>query len=182
MDLGSLDILIAIVLIAGLVRGVMTGAVRQVVSFLGTVVAIILSLELMGPVGSAAGRMVPVSESFEPALGFVVVFVVIQLGLIFAVRLVEAGIKVLRLSPVNRLVGAAVGSCKAALILSVIFLVLSFFDVPEKENRDESALYAPVASVFPATWDYAARHLPAIRNLSDRFGKDVEQALSTNLP
>lgn len=181
MPLESLDILIAVALIVGVVRGVATGAVRQIVSFFGTVVAIVLAFQIMRPVGGALDSVLPVSESLQPVVGFVVVFLAIQVALIFVVRLIETGIKVFRLSPVNRIVGAVVGACKAALILSVVFLVLGFFDVPEEENRDASVLYAPVATVFPATWAYAARHLPMIRNLSDRFGKEVEEALSERL-
>lgn len=182
MPIESLDILIAIVLIVGLARGVTTGAVRQIVSFLGTVAAIILALELMSPIGRFVGDAVPMADAIEPTVGFVVVFLAIQLGLLFAVRLVEAGIKAFRLTPVNRLVGAGVGTLKAALLLSVVFLVLGFFEMPEQENRQASVLYEPVASVFPATWEYAARHLPMVRNLSDRFGKDVEAVLSDRLP
>lgn len=182
MPAESLDIIIAVALIAGLVRGVMTGAVRQVVSFAGTIAAIVLSLELMNPIGRLIDGIVPMSDAIAPTVGFVVVFLSIQIVLLFAVRLIEAVIKAFRLTPVNRMVGAGVGACKAALILSVAFMVLGLFEVPERENRDASVLYEPVASVFPVTWDYAARHLPMIRNLSDRFGKEVESVLSDRMP
>lgn len=178
----ELDILIALILIVGLVRGVATGAVRQVVSLLGTVAAIVLSVELMSTVGAAVREIVPVSESFEHAIGFVVVFLVIQILLLLAVRLIEASIRLARLTPVNRLVGGVVGAGKAALLLSVLFLVLGFIEVPAQDDREGSVLYVPVASVFPVTWDYAARHLPRIRNLTDRFGKEVDHVLSTTLP
>lgn len=174
MDLESLDIIIVVVLIVGLVRGVATGAVRQVASFVGTIVAIVLGIELMAPVGDALG----VGESLEPVVGFVVVFAVVQLTLIFLVRMVETAINVVKLNPLNRLVGGVVGTGKAALLLSVLFLVLGFFEMPERENRDASTLYEPVASVFPRAWDYLAARLPHVRNLSDRFGKEVEDILS----
>lgn len=182
MDLESLDILIGIALLIGIGRGLVTGAVRQLVSFAGTLVAIVLALELMTPVGEALEAWLPMNDSLEPIVGFIVVFVLIQIAALLVVRLIEAGIKAFKLRPVNRAFGAVVGGLKAALILSVLFLVLGFFDVPEDRNRTASILYTPVASVFPATWNYAARHLPAIRNLSDRFGKEVEATLSDRLP
>ncbi|MEX0822646.1 MAG: CvpA family protein [Rhodothermales bacterium] len=182
MELEALDILIAIILVVGIVRGVVTGAVRQLISFLGTIVAIVLAMEVMDPVGAAAGNLLPMTESLEPVVGFITVFVAIQVVLLLAVRFIEAGVKALKLSPVNRVIGAAVGACKAALILSVLFLGLEFFDVPEEDNRDASVLYEPVASVFPVTWDYVALHLPMVRNLSDRFGKEVDRVLSDRMP
>lgn len=174
MPLESLDILIVLGLGLGLIRGIATGAVRQIVGFIGLIVAIVLGLELMNTVGSALG----IGGEVQPVIGFIVVFLVIQILLFVGVRLVEAAMAALSLSPVNRLAGGVVGTCKAALMLSVLFLVLGFFDVPESENRERSALYEPVAAVFPNTWDYVARHLPHVRRVSDRFGKEVESALT----
>ncbi len=182
MTVESLDILIVIALIVGMARGVTTGAVRQVVSFLGTVAAIMLALELMNTAGRLIRQAVPMSESLDPVVGFITVFLIIQFALIFAVRVIEAGIKAFRLSTMNRLAGAAVGACKAALMLSVFFLVSGFFDIPEEENQNASILYGPVATVFPATWDYAARHLPMFRDLTDRFGREVDDVLSNRHP
>lgn len=178
MELDSLDVLIILVLAFGVLRGVTTGAVRQIVSFVGTLVAIVLGLELMVVVGRLVGQMFGLAEALQPAVGFLVIFIVIQIALVIGVRLLEAAIKMFKLNPINRVAGAVIGAAKAVLILSVLFLVLGFFNVPEEENRNNSVLYEPVALVFPRAWNYAAEYLPYMRNLSDKFGKEVESVLT----
>ena len=178
MELESLDVLIILVLAVGVLRGVTTGGVRQIVSFVGTLIAIVLGLELMAVVGRLIGGMIDLAEPLQPAVGFLVIFIVIQIALTIGARVLEAAIKMFKLNPLNRIAGALIGAAKAVLILSVLFLGLGFFNVPEEENKNNSVLYEPVAMVFPRAWNYAARYLPYMRNLSDKFGKEVEGVLT----
>lgn len=182
MELESLDVLIVLVVTFGILRGVTTGAVRQIISLFGTIVAIVLGLELMNVVGALFGAAFGLSEPLQPALGFFVVFLVIQVGLLFGARLLEAAIKLLKLNPLNRLAGAVIGALKTLLILSVLFLVMGFFDVPEEENREASVLYAPVATLFPTAWDFVAEYLPYMRDLSDKFGREIESVITEQAP
>lgn len=175
--LQSLDILILLALAIGLVRGSMTGAVRQIISFIGIIVSIVLAVELMNPVGRVVGEALGVSVPFWPALGLLAVFLVVQIALFFVVRAIEAVVKTFRLTIVNRILGAAAGVAKAALILSVIFIGLAHFDVPEQENREGSVLYGPIAGALPVAWDYMAQHLPRAKSLTDRLGEQARQVL-----
>ncbi len=176
------DISIAAGLLIGLARGLSTGAVRQIVGLAGTVLAIVLALELMHPAGNAIGGILGAGAGIVPILGFIVVFAAVQLALYVLAKIIETSLKILRLSMLNRAAGAVFGLCKAALLLSVLFLVLNFFNIPNPENREDSALYRPVAAVFPATWDFVAERFPAVRNLSDRFGEEVRERFDDVLP
>ena len=182
MSTAILDILIAVGLLIGLGRGLSTGAVRQIVGLAGTVLAIVLALELMHPVGNAIGGILGAGASIVPILGFIVVFAAVQLALYVLAKIIETSLKMLRLSMLNRAAGAVFGLCKAALLMSVLFLVLNFFNVPNSQNREVSVLYGPVAAAFPATWDFAARQFPAVRDLSDRFGEEVRSRFGDTLP
>lgn len=177
--LQSLDILILLALGIGVVRGFMTGAVRQIVSFFGILIAIILAVQLMNPVGRMIGTALGASDALYPAIGLLAVFLLVQIVLFFVVRAVESAVKTFRLSTVNRMLGGAAGLAKAALILSLFFLGLAHFNIPEEDNRQNSVLYDPVASALPATWDYVAEHLPRIKSLSDRLGEKARTTLET---
>ncbi len=177
MSLNSLDILILIALSLGVVRGFMTGAIRQIATFVGTIFAIILAVELMNPVGRIVGSALGISEAFFPAIGLVVVFAVVQIVVLLIARTLEATIKAVRLNVANRAIGGVVGLGKGALLLSILFVALAFFDVPERENRDASTLYGPIAGVLPATWDYVSQSLPQVRSLSDRMGTEARAVL-----
>ena len=168
-----LDILIAAGLLFGMIRGFSTGAIRQITGLAGTVLSIVLGLEFMDPVGNAIGGIFGLGQEVARIIGFVLVFAAGQIILRMLTGILEKSLKALRLSILNRAGGAVFGACKVALLMSVMFLMLGFFSAPSQQSRDESTLYAPVAAVFPVTWNFVAARFPAVRELSDRFGQQV---------
>lgn len=172
-----LDILIFLVLGVGLLRGVTTGVIRQVASIVGLVVAFVVALELMQPVGALVSDGLGVSEGVAPLLGFLLVFVGIEVVVFVSVRLLEALVGVLKLTLLNRALGGVFGTVKTAIFLSVVFLVLNAFNVLDAQARRSSVLYDPVASLLPATWDYVAEWMPEVERLSEQFSQRVHEHL-----
>ena len=69
-----LDLLILVGLTGGLIIGLRSGLIKQVLSFAGMLVAFVLSLHLMTPVGEMAAGSLGISEDIAPLVGFVLVF------------------------------------------------------------------------------------------------------------
>jgi membrane protein required for colicin V production len=181
MGLAALDWFILIVLTGGLIRGFMVGAVRQIASILGLVVAFFLSVQLMHPVGSLIVASLDLSESVAPIAGFIVIFVGVQLIFLALSRLLERILETLSLNLVNRAAGGALGGFKAALLLSVLFLVLSGLEMPGKQARNRSMLYSPVASALPQTLEATSPYLPAAERASKTFGHTIKPTLQPSV-
>lgn len=179
MTLAALDWFILVVLAGGLIRGFMVGAVRQVASLIGLVVAFFLSVQLMHPVGALIVSSLGLSEAVGPIAGFIVLFVGVQLLFLALSRLLERVLETLSLSLANRAAGGALGGFKAALLLSVLFLVLAGMEMPSEQVRDRSVLYAPVAKALPETLDAASPYLPAAKRASETFGQTVRPRLDS---
>lgn len=178
MSLTALDWFILAILTGGLVRGFVVGAVRQVASIAGLIVAFFLSVQFMHPIGALIVSSVGLSEAVAPIAGFVVIFVGVQLVFLALSRLLEQVLETLSLSLVNRAAGGALGGFKAALLLSVLFLILSGMEMPSKETRTQSALYSPVARALPKTLKAASPYFPAAERASDTFGHTVRPHLN----
>ncbi len=181
MGLAALDWFILVVLTGGLVRGFFVGAVRQIASLVGLVFAFFLSVQLMHPVGALVVDSLGLAESVAPIAGFIVIFVGVQLVFLALSRLLEQILETLSLNLVNRAAGGALGGFKAALLLSVLFLVLSGFEMPSKDVRSRSKLYAPVASALPETLEATSPYLPAARRASEAFGHEIEPSLDSSI-
>lgn len=179
MNMPALDWFIVIVLAGGLIRGFMVGAVRQVTSLSGIVVAFLLSVQLMHPIGELIVTSLGFSEAVGPIAGFIVIFVGVQLLFFVLSRLLERVLETLSLSLLNRAAGGALGGFKAALLLSVLFLVLSGMEMPSEEARDQSALYPPVAQALPETLEAASPYVPAAKRASETFGRQVRPRLES---
>lgn len=176
--MNTLDFIILIALAGGLVVGLRAGLIKQVLSFAGLIVAFVLSFQLMKPVGAMAAGSLGISNDIAPLVGFVLVFLAVQVAVFALIRSLQAIVGALKLSGVNRLLGGAVGAFKASLALSVLFLVLGNLEVPSEETQEESAFYEPVATMVPATWDYLAEAVPQLEQVSERFGNEVKAQIS----
>ncbi len=177
-----LDLMILFSLLAGVVHGFTTGLIRQVASVVGMVLAFILSVQLMGTVGQLASDSLGLSDDIAPLVGFVLVFMAVQIAVFALAKMAEGLIGALKLSIVNRALGGAFGALKAALALGVISLVLSYVDLPGEKLEHESQLYVPVAGILPQAWDYVSEKFPQVERLSDRFGQHVRSAIPDGLP
>jgi membrane protein required for colicin V production len=176
-----LDGFIAVVLAGGLLHGVSAGALRQIASIVGLVFALLVSIQLMHSVGALAVQSLGLSDAIAPVVGFVVLFFGVWL-LFFAIsRLLERVLEALSLSVLNRIVGGALGTLKAALLLSVLFLVLAEIDVPEPERQQQSLLYGPIAGALPATLAVAAEYVPAAKQAADTFGQEVRPSVRSRV-
>lgn len=182
MEFSALDWFILVALTGGLIRGFMVGAIRQVASLAGLLVSFFMAVQFMGPTGDLVVQSLGLAAQTSPLVGFVVVFAGVQLVVLATARLIERVVDSLALSTVNRLAGSALGAFKAALILSVLFLVLGAMQMPGADTRGSSTLYEPVAGVLPQTWDAAASYLPAVKRVSDEFGGAVRPHLTPDAP
>lgn len=173
----TLDVLILVGLAAGVFGGLRSGMIRQVLGFAGLIVAFLLAMQLMHTAGAMAVGSLGLSTEIAPLVGFVLVFLVVQVAIFVLGRLLEAVIGALSLGLLNRLLGGGVGAFRAAVSLSILFIVLGFFQIPSEEARAESALYAPVATVLPAAWDYVAEAFPHVDSLTTDVGGQIQDRL-----
>lgn len=174
----TLDLLILVALAGGIMHGFTTGLIKQVASIFGMIVAFLLAVQLMQPAGEAVAESIGASPTLAPLLGFVVVYLAVQLTVIIIAKVVEKAVGALKLSGVNRVLGGAAGAFKAALVLSVAFLVLGRFDIPGPMTQENSSLYSPVASVLPASWDYVASNMSEVKKISERFGVEIKERVA----
>ena len=177
--LTALDWFIVVVLLCGLIRGYVVGAVRQAASLLGLVAALLFSVEFMDVVGEAMVTSLGLSESLIPLAGFTVLFLSVYLLFLALSRLVEQVLDSLSLSVVNQVAGGAVGGVKAALLLSLLFLVLSGLEMPEQDTRDESALYRPVARLLPQTIEATEEWVPAAKKAADKLSRRIRSEVQS---
>ncbi len=177
-----LDLVILIVLAGGLALGLRSGMVKQIASIVGLVLAFILGVQFMGPVGDVAAQSLGISATIAPLIGFGLVFLAIQVGIMLGVRAIEGLIGALKLTFLNRLLGGVVGMFKGALALSIAFLALIPFGLPAEYSRSASSLYGPVMQTLPGAWNYMSERFPDVQNLSEYFRQPAEDNLPPSEP
>jgi len=175
----ALDWFILIVLVGGLIRGYTVGAIRQIGGLIGIVAAILFSVEFMESVGTMIVESIGLALSLAPLAGFTVLFLGVYLLFLAISRLVEQVFKSLSLSFLNRAAGGAVGGLKAALLLSLLFLVLGGMELPGQQTRTDSTFYRPVARLLPRTIEATEDWVPAAKKAADQLGRRVRSKVES---
>jgi membrane protein required for colicin V production len=162
--MNTLDLVILVVVLIGLARGFATGGIRQILSLAGVVLALLVSARLTSSIGERVAEMLGVSDSLAPIASFVVTFFVIQAAVFGLSRLLEKFLKALQLGILNRVLGGALGGFKAVLVVSLVLFVARFVGMPGQEAQQGSMLYGLVYPILPASWEFVAGRVPAVRS------------------
>ncbi len=168
-----IDAVILVLLAVGVVRGYRTGFFKQAGAIAGVLIGFALGTSLMMPVGAYLMRISGVEESVGPIIGFIAVFAGTYLLVQVLAKVAEQILGAAKLNVLNRAAGGAVGGLKAAMLLSIAFIGLTYVELPPQSVRDSSLTYVPVASLMPVAWSYVA----ANSDVLDEFSRRIESAI-----
>jgi membrane protein required for colicin V production len=168
-----LDIVLALILAASTVSGVVKGLARTVVGISATVLAFLLAVWFYGIAGELFAEYVS-SKAVSNFLGFLLIFGLVILGGALLGRLLQALFKWAGLSWLDRLTGGCFGVARGLLIAVVIVMVLMAFSAnPPPKSVSGSAL-APYVIDAARLASRVAR-----RELSDGFQASYEKIRQT---
>jgi membrane protein required for colicin V production len=143
-----LDTVIVAILIIGAIFGALSGFLWQIARVATIGVAIYASIYLNEWATQLLQDMAlqGADPRISMVLAYLLVFVAIYVVFFLATVLLERGMMVVRLEPLNRLLGGALGVVKAGLILGAIFLGMASYPHPNmQEILDPSALAPALA-------------------------------------
>lgn len=148
-----LDIVLALLLLGGIVSGFKNGIIGEVASLAALILGIWGSVKFSW---WTAELLIDwgVKSDYIHIISFIVTFVIIVVVIQIMAKFLNKLLDTLALGFVNRLAGMAVGIIKAALIISVILVVIDSLDekgmIIKEPVREESVFYEPLANLVPA--------------------------------
>lgn len=174
------DIVVGAFMILFLVAGTRRGFIREVTGFVGLVLAFVLAI------AGAQIWAVMIADQlhFHPSVATVVSFILIFV-LVFLLSRAAGGLifKLIRKTPLgllDRIGGSIIGLLKGGLILSLIFLILGTFSLPQafSNSLDSSALTPPLRAFAPTMYNLFKVAFPQMRSLGEVVGQSVERGLA----
>jgi len=167
-----IDIILALLLLIGLVRGFMKGFIFEIAVvgalFLGTYVAFKLSY-LLQPWVLKMGDMNPFTVNLVCSI---LMFTLIGAGLFFLAKLFTGLVNIAALGVFNKILGGIFGLLKYAFITSVLLYFFNLLDARHHfisaDTKAESRLYYPVAKMSPAL-------LPLMKEIKDNVNTASHQ-------
>lgn len=147
------DIVICIPLLWGLYKGFTKGLIIETASIIA------LGAGVLGGMKFSDACAEKIKESFDwnsdylPVVSFAVVFLAIVIAVFFIGKLLSKVAKSLALGGVDKILGAAIGALKHALIISIVIFMIDAIEHSYPgisfDAKKESVLYTPVGKIAP---------------------------------
>ena len=170
--MNTLDILLAIVLLFGLVRGFLKGFFVEITSLLALVLGVYGAIHFSYIIARYLDNKLEWSEKAIQLAAFAATFVIIVLAISLLGKLLTKVADTASLGLMNKAFGAAFGLIKFALILSVVLIIFAKLNktLPfvNEESLSESILYQPVKDLVP-------RLFPSILKVDDEEDPGQQQ-------
>ncbi len=171
-----IDLIIAIPLLYFMYKGAMNGLVKEVLNIVGIVLAIFLTFNYMDVL---SGILKPFFEddsaAYIPFLSAAILFVGTLAIIALIGYLTKEALKAVKLSTLNRVLGAIFGFLKSGLIVSTILLLAAGFNIPKEEVRDESVLYPYIIYLGPWAYEAVAIIYPGAESYTETIQENLSK-------
>jgi len=154
MEMNHVDIILAIPLTIGAIRGFTKGFILELASLAGIIIGVFLAALFSGLISQLLLEYVDWNPNAMKIVAFIIIFIFVVITVKIVGRLIEKFFKLIGLNFLNRIAGLIAGILKFAFILSVVLIFFNYINRDEllmsKETQEESFLYNPVASLVPS--------------------------------
>ncbi|MCG8804538.1 CvpA family protein [Tenacibaculum finnmarkense] len=147
------DIIIAVLLIFGFVRGILKGLFVEVASLVALIAGVYGAMHFSYFISDWLASSVSWDEKYISLIAFAGTFIVIIIVISLLGKVLTKVADFASLGILNKILGGVFGALKIGLILSVAFIFFGKMNdtIPfvTKENLAESILYSPVKKIAP---------------------------------
>lgn len=180
-----LDILIIVPLGYAAYKGFKHGFIIELFTLLALLVGIYVGIHFSDFVAQWLKTTFSWDSPYLPVVAFTITFLGVGAMIYFGGKVVEKMVKVVNLSPVNKVFGIIFATLKMLYILSVLLVLIESYDEKgdffPQEKKESSLLYEPVRDVslktVPALSESTIFIQNALKPEADSTGLTVEQVL-----
>jgi len=168
------DIIIIVPLVYAAWVGFRKGLIIEVFTLLALLVGIYAGIHFSDWTSKLIVDNIEMEVKYLPVIAFTVTFLAVGAMVFFAGKMIERMLKMVNLSPINKILGLFFGVIKMVYTLSILIILIETYDerggfIP-KDLKEESLFYNPVRITASAT-------IPAIEESSIWLKNSVNSTL-----
>jgi len=149
-----IDIVLLIVFAWFAYQGFKKGFVIELASLVALILGIYAAIYFSSYAEYFLVNSLNMDNDYIPVTSFVITFIVVVIVVYALGRILEKLINMVALGFLNKLAGGAFGILKAAVFISIFFLILNHYNINfiSAEKKDNSLIYSPVEEIAPFIW------------------------------
>lgn len=156
--MNTIDIIISVLLLFGLIRGIMKGLIVEVASLVALVGGIYGAMNFSFYASAILKTYVSWNEKYIQITAFAITFLIIIILVSLLGKILTKIAKTIALGLLNKILGGLFGALKIVLVLSIVMLffnkINSTLPFVKQETIDNSLLYKPVSDFAPMVFPF----------------------------
>jgi membrane protein required for colicin V production len=152
-----LDIILIICFIPPVIKGFAKGFISQAAGLLALVIGVWLSFKFTNLICDWLSLYIHASKTLLYIIAFVLILVIVYMGFLLIGRLLRAGIKIILLGWLDKLLGLLFAAFKVSLVLGLLIILFNTlntkFNLVNTNILNDSLLYNPLKNfaytIFP---------------------------------
>ena len=174
-----IDIIIAVSLLYGLIKGFSNGLIKEITNILSVVIAIYIGFHFSNLIEPYLKNETAASyEGIIPLASFMIVFIIILVIIKSIGELIDRLTKILALGIISKLLGAIFGFFKFVVVLSGIYFFLSHHNILNYKSLDKkSILLKPIQNMAGVIIPKINQHKDVIINKANTNTKKAKEKL-----
>ena len=166
-----LDIIIAVPLLYGLIKGFFNGLVKEVTSLLALFIGVYVAINFSEYLEPKFINILDGYHEFVPVLAFGVLFLVSVLCIKAIGFFVDKLTKALALGIFSRVFGGVFGFLKVVVIFSFLLFFITDYNLVNKQTKEDSVLFEPLTDVARIITPQLKKH----QSILDEIDKGTEK-------
>jgi len=175
-----LDIVIAIPLLYGLIKGFTNGLIKEITGLLGLIIGVYGAINFSSYLHPKFEEILGGYEQFIPIIAFATLFIVSVLMIKILGYIIDKLTKALALGFFSRILGAIFGFLKVVVIFSFLLAIVSDYDLIDKNTQDESVLLKPIQEVSDLITPEINKHKTTILDKVEKSADEVKNKLNNS--
>ena len=175
-----LDIVIAIPLVYGLVKGFTNGLIKEITGLLGLLIGVYVAINFSSYLHPKFAEVLGGYEQFIPIISFATLFIVSVLMIKILGYGIDKLTKALALGFVSRILGAIFGFLKIVVIFSFLLVIVTDYGLIDNETKEKSVLLQPLQDVSKIITPEINKHKDNIIEKAKEGTEKVKEKLEEN--
>jgi len=182
--MNSFDITLLVIISVFSIRGIFRGLITELTVLIALIAGYILGFIYVQEGVHILQKLFPALPEFATrVIAFTAIFLTVNISLRMLAKVLNKFASFTFMQSVNKIAGGVFGAAKAALFISIFFILLEIIpfagQIQKKTGAAESRLYKPVRAFAPKVYSIVTAVVPKDFKLQEKFDQTIQKADST---
>lgn len=160
-----IDIVAAIAIVYGLVKGIFNGIIKEVAGLVAVVFGIWAGFRFAFIFADYYKENTELPENVIPFIAFATAFAVVMALVLLGGRLLKFILEKAELNEIDRAAGAAFGTLKWAFIIGTVISLVGKANLVSEETKQNSITYPILTTYCEVVTEYTIGLIPTVKNV-----------------